>query len=101
MTFLYSLTILLFTLVIVTKYFTIKHMDRLTQRLVQVENLCIHNEQRRKVAQKQCEVAESEEKSIRAQGKVMEAQLEDLTQELFEEDKRVSELEEQLTAAQR
>ena len=100
MTFLYVLTVLLFALVLGTRYFTAMHMSKLTQQHVQVENLCQQLQHRYTMARKKREATEGEEKSVQAEGKVIEAKLEDLKQDLLEEEGRVSGLKEQIETFQ-
>lgn len=96
MTLLYTLTMVLFAGVIVTRYFTYLHTNKLKERHVKADYLCQRLEHRYRVALKEREAIEREEKSVESQGKVVEAQLEELKQDLMEEEQRVNSLEEQL-----
>ena len=92
-----SLTIVLFAMVIVMRYYTLRQTNSLTHRRLRLENTCTSNQQRYQAAQKARKAAERQEESVRTQIGTVEMQLEELKQEMLEEDKRVSDLEAQLS----
>ena len=80
--FLEGATVFLMVLVLATKYFTVVHMNKLNQRLVETENLLQKNQARFAQHTKERQSAEAQEKAIQREKAGLEAQSEDLGEDL-------------------
>lgn len=82
---------------ILAKYGTMRHLVKLQQKKVELENTCNRHEQRYKVYEKERQQFEVQLKSVQRETAIQRSGLEKLLAQLEEQNERNQELEERAT----
>jgi septal ring factor EnvC (AmiA/AmiB activator) len=94
--FLEGATIFLMLLVLATKYLTVVHMNKLNQRLVEAENDLQRNQARLAQHTKERQAAEAQEKALQREKTGLEAEAENLREDLTEQVDRNKDIEDRI-----
>ena len=94
--FLEIMTMIVLVGVLVTKYGTSAHIQKLHQRQLELDNDCLQSKSRLRLLKEQRGAADVEERNLQPGLRALDAQLEELRSKLQEQDERNRELNERL-----
>jgi len=86
-------TLVVLALVLIVKYGTSAHLVKLNQRQLELDNECQQHQSRYKALVTERKASEGEERNIQTNIAKLEAQLEDVRNELAEQEERNRELQ--------
>ena len=92
-----SITLAVLAAVLLIKYGTSTHLAKLSQRELELQNMCQEYQGRHNALLEERKAAELEERDLRGKMASMETNLEDLRNELQDQEERNQELQDRIT----
>jgi len=91
------LTLVILVAVVVVKYGTTAHVQKLNQRQLELQNVSQQLNGRLNVLKKQCNALDAEERELQPVLRSLQGQLEELSENLKEQEERNDELKERVS----